>query len=167
LSGGLLFFLLAIVFVVGFLVVMTPLVILVNRAIGASYDQRAAAIAPLLQSEGVRFWEDGVRVRASWVAPLSVGVRWSWADVRVTSRAIYLIQHRRMFGVRIGQPVLAFPLRGAQLDPNVAASVTVGWLSSIGTDDAAHLAGGLGMRRFSMHLAVRDVAGFARATDWR
>ena len=163
-NEGVVFFAFAIVFVVGFLVVMTPIVILVNRAIGASYDQRAAAILPLLQNEDVRFWEDGVRVRATGSRPLAVAVRWSWADVRVTSRAIYLMQHRRMFGMRIGQPVLAFPLRGAQLDPNIAMNVTAGWLESMSTADAAHIAGTLGVQRFSMRLAVRDVAGFARAT---
>ena len=50
--------------------------------------------------------------------------------------------------------------RGAQLDPFVATSVTAGWLEKISTDDAAHLAGGLSVQRFSMRLAVRDVTGF-------
>ena len=162
-NEGQAFFLFAIGVVV-FFVVMTPLMILVNRAIGSTHDRRAALIAPYLQAEGVRFSEDGVRVRASWVAPLAVSVRWSFADVRVTSRAIYLVQHTRMFGVRIGKPILAFPLRGAQLDPFIATNVTSAWLEKITTDDAAHLAGGLSVARFSMRLAVRDVAGFAQAT---
>jgi hypothetical protein len=98
------------------------------------------------------------------VAPLAVAVRWTRADVRVTSRAIYLLQYTRMFGVRIGQPILAFPLRGAQLDPFVASSVNSGWLESIRTDDAAHLAGGLSVQRFDLRALVRDVAGFAAAT---
>ena len=163
-NEGLAFFLFAIGFVIVFLVVMLPLVALANRAIGSTYDRRAIAIGPYLQAEGIRFAEDDVRLRASWVAPLAVAVRWSRADVRVTSRAIYLMQHTRMFGMRIGKPVLAFPLRGAQLDPFVATSVTAGWLEKISTDDAAHLAGGLSVQRFSMRLAVRDVTGFAQAT---
>jgi hypothetical protein len=163
-NEGQAFFLFAIVFVVGFLVVMTPVIMLVNRSIGATYDRRAAAIAPYLQAEGMRFSEDGVRMRASWVAPLAVALRWKTVDVRVTSRAIYLVQSTRMFGMRIGQPILAFPLRGAQLDPFVASNVMTGWLGTIRTDDAAHLTGGLSVQRFTMRLAVRDLAGFAAAT---
>ena len=163
-SGGALFFVVAIVFVVGFLVVMLPIVALVNRSIGSVYEQRAAALGRYLQNEGVRFAEDDVRVRGSWIAPFAVAIRWSQADVRVTTRAIYLLQHTRMFGMRIGKPILAFPLRGAQLDPYVASIVTLGWLESIETNDAANIAGTLAVQRFSMRIAVRDVAGFARAT---
>ena len=82
----------------------------------------------------------------------------------MTSRAIYLIQYTRMFGARIGKPILALPLRGAQLDPFIGTNVTSAWLEKISTDDAAHLAGGLSVQRFSMRLAVRDVTGFAHAT---
>lgn len=164
-SGGLLFGL-ACVGVVVFLAAMLPLVLLVNRAIGSRYDERARAIAPYLQAEGVRFAEDDVRVRSSWVAPLAVAVRWTRADVRVTTRAIYLLQSARMFGVRIGQPILAFPLRGAILEPAVAASVTTGWLSTYPeeADRAITLKGGLGVQRFTMRVQVRDVAGFLAAT---
>jgi hypothetical protein len=163
-SDGAIFFFLAIVFVFGFFVVMLPLVALVNRAIGRSYEQRAIALAPHLQAEGLRFVEEDVRIRASWAAPLAVAVRWTRADVRVTTRAIYLMQHTRMLGMRIGRPILAFPLRGAVFDPAISSMASVGWLESIRTDDAAHLAGGLGVQRFTMRLAVRDVTGFANAT---
>jgi hypothetical protein len=163
LNDGLTFFLVAIVFVVGFLVVATPIVFFVNRAIGATYDQRAAGLAPHLHAETVRFAEDDVRIRGTWIAPFGVSVRWSRADVRITTRAIYLLQHARMFGRRIGKPIVAFPIRGAQLDPWVAANVTLGVLESIRADDAAHLVGTFVLQRFSMRLAVRDVTGFAQA----
>jgi len=164
-SGGLLFGL-ACIGVVVFLAASLPLVLLVNRAIGSRYDERARAIAPYLRAEGVRFAEDDVRVRGSWVAPLAFAVRWTRADVRVTTRSIYLLQSTRMFGVRIGQPILAFPLRGAVLEPAVAASVTTGWLSTYPEegDGAITLKGGLGLQRFTMRVQVRDVAGFLAAT---
>ena len=163
-TDGQLFFVLAIIFVAGFFLVMLPILALVNRAIGSTYDQRAAALAPHLRDEGLQLSEDGVRLRASWVAPLAVAIKWSRADVRVTTRAVYLMQHTRMLGMRIGQPILAFPLRGAQLDPRVTVCVSTGWLDSIKTGDAVELSGGLGVQRFTMRLEVRDVEGFAKAT---
>ena len=114
--SGVVWAVLAVGFVVVFLAVMLPLVVLANRAIGSRYDERAALIAPRLAAEGLRFVEDDVRIRAGWVAPLAVGVRWTRADVRVTTRAIYLVQNTRMFGARMGQPILAFALRGAEID---------------------------------------------------
>ncbi len=71
-----------------------------------------------------------------------------------------------MFGVRIGQPILAFALGGALLDPVVAGAVRAGWLASYPEDggDAVVLTGGLGMQRFTMRLALRDRAGFLAAT---
>ena len=159
--------LLAVAGVVAFLVVMLPVVALVNRAIGSRYDERVVAIAPYLQAEGLRFAEDDVRARTGWLAPLAVAVRWNRADVRVTSRAIYLLQNTRMFGMRIGQPILAFPLRGAVLDPAVAGAVSAGWLSTYpqGGAEGVMLTGGLGVQRFSMRLSLRDPNGFLAATS--
>lgn len=165
-SEGAIFFALAIVFVVGFFAVMMPVVFVVNRAIGSAYADKARAIEPLLAAEGLRFAEDDVSIRGTWLAPLAVGVRWSRADVRVTERAIYLMQHARMFGQRIGQPTLALPLRGAVLDPRVTANVTTGWLETYPREEggAVVLRGGLGVQRFTMRLTLRDVAGFLRSS---
>jgi hypothetical protein len=165
-DGGLAFFLLAIVFVIGFMVVMTPVVVLVNRAIGSGYDARAQQLAPYWQAEGLRFAEDEVKTRSTWIAPLAVGVRWPNMDVRVTSRAIYLVQSRRMFGMRIGQPILAIPQPGAALDPAIAHLVTLAWLKvpprweNVGVV----LEGGLGAQRFTMRLMLRDPRTFLAAT---
>jgi hypothetical protein len=165
-NQGVFFFLVAGAFVVGFFVVMLPLVAFANRAIGARHDERARAIAPYLHAEGIRFAEDDVRVRSSWVAPLAFAVQWTRAEVRVTTRAVYLLQSTRMFGMRIAKPILAFPLRGAVLDPAVAASVSVGWLSTYPQESngAATLTGGLGVQRCTLRVAVRDLRGFLAAT---
>jgi hypothetical protein len=149
-----------------FFAVMIPIITLVNRQIGAAYTEKARAIEPILASEGLRFAEDDVAIRGTWMAPLAIGVRWSRADVRVTERAIYLMQHTRMFGQRIGQPIIALPLRGAILDPRVVGSVHLGWLETYPREEggAVVLRGGLGVQRFTMRLAVRDVAGFVRSS---
>ncbi len=70
-----------------------------------------------------------------------------------------------MFGSRMGQPILAFPLRGAILDPRVAMNVRAGWLETYPReeDGAMILRGTLGAQRFTLRVAVRDVAGFLRS----
>jgi len=160
------FFVLAFVVMAIFFVVAIPGIILFNRMIGASFDEKARAIAPILEQEGIRFAEDGVRIRGTWIAPLAVGVRWTWADVRVTSRAIYLMQYTRNFGIRMGQPIIALPLRGAILDPRVAASVRLGWLETHPRDEDGTivLKGGLDAQRFTLHLTLRAPAAFAAVT---
>lgn len=149
-----------------FFAVALPLVTLVNRAIGKGYDDKARALEGILASEGLRFAEDDVSVRGSWVAPLAVGVKWSRANVRVTERAIYLMQSTRFLGMRMGQPILAFALRGALLDPRAVGLVHTGWLETYPREEggAVILRGGLGVQRCTLRLAVRDVAGFLRSS---
>jgi len=149
-----------------FFAVALPLVTLLNRALGKAFDDKARAIAPILAGEGLLFVEDDVKTRGTWIAPLAVGVRPMNADVRVTTRAIYLMQHRRMFGSRMGQPILAFPLRGAILDPRVVMNVRVGVLETYPREEGGGviLRGTLGVQRFTLRVAVRDVAGFLRCS---
>jgi len=157
----------AAVVVFGFFVVATPAVLLLNRAIGRTYDELARSLEPYWQAEGIRFREDGVRTRGTWLAPLAVGVRWTLTDVRVTSRGIYLVQSTRMFGMRMGQPILAIPQPGATLDPNVTGRVKVAWLKTyprLEDNGAVVLEGGLGLQRFTLRLALRDPAAFLAAT---
>jgi hypothetical protein len=153
------FLLLVLVVFTLFFSVAIPGVFLFNRALGASFDEKARAVAPILAQEGILFAEDGVRIRGSWVAPLAV-------DVRVTPRAIYLMQYTKNFGSRMGQPILALPLRGAILDPRVAGAVLTGWLETYPReeDGAVILRGGLRAQRFTLRLSVRDVAGFLRCS---
>jgi hypothetical protein len=166
-GSGVGFFVLAIVVVVAFFVVMTPLVVLANRAIGAHYDQKAWAIAPYLDAERVVFAEDGARMRLSAVAVLAVGVQWRTVNVRVTTRAIYLFQSSTAFGARLGQPILAFPLRGADLDPFVAASVVRGWLGTAPAEEGGFVvfSGGIPAQRVSIRLGLRDPRAFVAATS--
>lgn len=167
-NDGVAFFLLAVVFVVGFFAVMLPLVMLANRAIGSMYDAKARAIAPYLAAEGVVFAEDGARLRLAAVTVLAIGVRWNYADVRVTSRALYLFQSRKVLGGRKGQPVIAFPLRGAALDPFVASQVIVGWLGTAPAEEdggGVAFSGGLPMQRISVRLLLRDPRGLVAATS--
>ncbi len=149
-----------------FIVTAVPGVYFLNKMMGASFDEKARAIAPILAQEGILFAEDGVRIRGTWIAPLAVGIRWTNADVRVTSRAIYLMQYSKNFWSRMGQPVLALPLRGAILDPRVAGAVLTGWLETYPReeDGAVILRGGLRAQRFTLRLSLRDVAGFLRCS---
>ncbi len=149
-----------------FFAVALPLVTLLNRAIGKAYDDKARALEGILATEGLRFAEDDVSIRTTWIAPLAFAVRWTRANVRVTGRAIYLMQSTRFLGKRMGQPIIALPLRGAVLDPRTVGLVTLGWLETYPRDEdgAVVLRGGLGVQRFTMRLALRDVAGFVRSS---
>ena len=85
-----------------FLAVMSPLVFLANRAIGATFLREAARMKAGLGF--LRYSEDGVKLRVNGVAPLAVSVRWLFADVRVDQSALYVMQWRRMWGSQMGQP---------------------------------------------------------------
>jgi len=165
-SEGKVLVLLAALLVLGFFAVAVPVVVLINRAIGRTYDELARSLEPYWQAEGLRFREDAVRTRGMWLAPLAVGVRWTLTDVRVTSRGIYLVQSTRMFGVRIGQPIMAFAHPAQALDPVVAGRVKVGWLKAYPRLEgaAAVLEGGLGVQRFTLRMQLRDATSFVAAT---
>jgi hypothetical protein len=165
-SDGQAFVLLAATVVIGFFVVAIPVVLLLNRAIGRTYDELAQSLEPYWQAEGVRFREDAVRTRGTWLAPLAVAVRWTLTDVRVTSRGIYLVQSTRMFGMRIGQPILAIAQPGATLDPGIAGRVKVAWLKTYPRldKDVVLLEGGLGVQRFTLRLELAGLGAFLTAT---
>lgn len=164
-SDGVGFLVFAGLFVVCFLVVSFPLALLINRAIGRSFDRVAEALEPAWRAEGLDFREDDVKTHATWHAPLAVAVRWPTVNVRVTSRGVYLVQSRRMFGLRFGQPIVGLARAGAELDPGVAARVSVATLSGPPRleADSVVLEGNLGRQRFSWRLYLRDPAGFLSA----
>lgn len=89
----------------GFLVVMFPIVLLANKAIGAPYEREAEQMKAELADRRLEYSEDGMKLRVRVIAPLAIGVTWMRADVRVDAHALYLMRYHLMFGkIRIGQP---------------------------------------------------------------
>jgi hypothetical protein len=89
-----------------FFIVALPLVVLLNKMIGAMYERQAEHVKASL-GPSVMYAEDGVRLRVAGIAPLAVSVRWLWADVRVDGHALYVLQYHNVFGrFRMGQPNL-------------------------------------------------------------
>ena len=61
--------------------------------------RRAKALDALLSAQELRFTEDAVPLRIRSLALLSAQWNWARANVRVTPRAVYLLQFNR-FGPR-------------------------------------------------------------------
>lgn len=159
------------VFVVGLAITilgsMAVFVVVANRVIGRHYDELAARVMPLVEAEGILAGEDDAGVRGRWIAPLAIGIRWGQAHVRVTSRAFYVFQFRRLpFGAgRMGQPILALVPPGGAVDPRIAGYVRAGVLTAPPRVENAALVleGTLGVQRFSLRVTVRSFEPFLRA----
>jgi hypothetical protein len=140
-------------------------VVFVNYVIGRNYAAQATALAPILATEEILFSENDVRTRMRWIAPLAVALQWPRVNVRVTSRAIYLVQYRILFGWHMAQPILAMALAPRSLAPEARPHVHEAFLDlpPRADDDAVVLEGKLGRQRFSMRIFVRDPSAFVRA----
>ena len=135
-----------------------------NLAIHRAYSQKAQRLLDIAASEGVLYAEDGVAIRAKWTAPFAVAVRRQFADIRITSTAIYLIQYRRMFGYRMSQPVLAAVRPGAALPAQVSAVVTAVQLNGPPRweGEVLVLVGRLRRQHFSIRVLSRNFSALAR-----
>lgn len=135
-----------------------------NREIGKGYDERAALLWPILENEGIRFGEDGVKLTEKWRAFLAFAWRQYDASVRVTTHAIYIFRYRNNLGERMAQPILAFPLPGQSLASQTSLYVLSGMIETIeyeATD--AILRGRLRSQRFTLRLSLQNVRAFASA----
>ena len=91
---------------IGFLVVMTPIMLLANKAIGKPWEREAEQMKAALAGAPLAHSEDGVPLRIAGIAPFSLSVRWRIADLRIDGRALYVMQYYRSWGTRVAQPNL-------------------------------------------------------------
>lgn len=140
------------------------LVVFANRALSAGFGEKAARVRELARQEGVVFVEDGVASFTRWTRAGAAALRWPRVDVLVTPVAVYMMQHEKMLGFRMNQPILAYAPNGG-LSTLMHALVTPLELDGPPRveKNAVVLEGRMGPQRFSTRLFVRDLEGFMRA----
>ncbi len=106
-------------FLLAFFAVTIPLVYVLNvRIIGPSYDREAAEVLERTRhTERILFEENDVAMILRSRAALAIGVQFRRANVRITDRALYVVQQGKFLGSRMGQPILAIGLGPMGLDP--------------------------------------------------
>ncbi len=110
-----------------FFAVTVPLLYVVNvNIIGPSFDRKAAALfAHVCRIERVLYEEDDLAMILQSRALSAVGVRYERANLRITDRALYVVQQGRFLGARMGQPILAIALGPMGLDPEIVPLVFI------------------------------------------